>query len=58
MNWSFRPGVDPAEQLKELGDTLGIQNLRDVSVKEDTGNTYLYIYTDTKTFRALLAEVV
>lgn len=57
MNWSFRPGVDPQEQLKELGDTLGIQNLKDVSVQEDTGNTYLYIYTDTKKFRVLLTEV-
>jgi hypothetical protein len=57
MKWSFRPGAKVEEQLKELEDVLGIQNLRDVSVKEDTGNTYLYIYTDTKTYRTLLTEV-
>ena len=57
MNWSFRPGADPQEQLKELSDTLGIQNLKDVSVKEVAGSTYLYIYTDTKTYRTLLTEV-
>ena len=58
MNWSFRPGVDPAEQLKELGDTLGIQNLRDVSVKAVGSDTFLYVYTETKTFRVQLTEVV
>lgn len=57
MNWSFRPGIDPQEQLRELGETLGIQNLKDVSVKTVGADTYLYIYTDTKTFRALLTEV-
>ena len=58
MNWSFRPGVEPSEQLKELGDTLGLQNLKDVSVDtDDAGNTYLHIFTNDKKYKIQMTEV-
>jgi len=58
MPWDHRPGVDPAEQLKELGNTLGIQNLKDVSVEtDDTGNTYLQLFTNNKKFKINMTEV-
>lgn len=55
MNWTFRPGQEPQEQLKALEDNLGITNMRDVEVDETNG--YLYIYTDTKKFRITMTEV-
>lgn len=57
MPWSYRPDQDPQEQLKDIEDSLGIQNLRDVAVKDDSGTMYLYVYTDTKTYRVGLTEV-
>lgn len=56
-NWSFRPGVDPSEQLKELERTFGFTNLKDVSIVQVGADYYLQILTDTKKFRALLTEV-
>lgn len=58
MPWNYRPDQDPQEQLKAVEDSLSIQNLRDVSVKEDAGTMYLYVYTDTKTYRVGLTEVI
>jgi hypothetical protein len=56
MNWSFRPGVDPAEQLKELGNTLGIQNLKDVSIEEVAGVKVLQVLTKDKKYQIAMTE--
>ena len=52
MNWVYRPGNDPQTQLKEIEDTLGIQNLRDVQV--DEAALKLYLFTDTKKYSVAL----
>lgn len=55
MTWEYRPEVDPQAQLKDLGDELGIENLKNVDFDATTG--YLTIFTQTSKFRVLLTEV-
>ena len=56
MVWENRPGVDPAEQLKELGNTLGIQNLKDVSIEEVAGVKVLQVLTKDKKYQIAMTE--
>jgi hypothetical protein len=55
--WSHRPGVDPAEQLKELERTLGLTNLKDVSIQEVAGQKVLQILTQDKKYQITMTEV-
>lgn len=55
--WSYRPGCDPQEQLKELERTLGLQNLKDVSIQEVGATKVLQILTGTKKYQVTLTEV-
>lgn len=55
--WTYRPGVDPQEQLKELERTIGLQNLKDVSLETVGANTVLQILTQTKKYQVILTEV-
>ena len=48
--WTHRPGVDPEAQLKELERTLGLQNLKDVSIQDINGQKVLQIYTNDQKF--------
>lgn len=56
MGWEHRPGVDPAEQLKELGNTLGLQNLKDVSIEEVGGVKVLQVLTKDKKYHIPMTE--
>lgn len=52
--WSFRPGIPIEQQLQELEKTLGIDNLKNVSI--DT-NGLMTIFTQDKKFQVQLTEV-
>lgn len=58
MVWSYRPGVSNEDQLNNLENDLGLDNLRDAEIKDISGTFYLYIYRNSKTFRVALTEVV
>ena len=55
--WTHRPGVDPEAQLKELERTLGLQNLKDVSVQTVGATKVLQILTNDKKYHINLTEV-
>lgn len=55
MTWRFRPGMDPIEQLADLEQELGIQNLNGIEI--DAENGFLFVFTDTKKFRITMTEV-
>ena len=55
--WTHRPGVEPQEQLKELEKTLGLQNLKDVSIQEIAGQKVLQILTNDKKYHITMTEV-
>lgn len=57
MVWRNREGQDSEARFSDIEKTFGIQNLQDVEIVEDGGNVYLYIYTETKTYRTQLTEV-
>jgi hypothetical protein len=57
MSWSFRPGIAPEDQLKEIGETLGLQNLTDVSIEEVGGVKVLQVLTKDKKYHIAMTEV-
>lgn len=55
--WTHRPGVDPEAQLKELERTLGLQNLKDVSIQTVGTAKVLQILTNDKKYQITMTEV-
>lgn len=53
--WRNREGQNTDQKFKELEETLGVENLKDVSIDEE--NAYLFITTETKKFRIQMVEV-
>ena len=56
MAWRNREGQETEQRFKELEETLGIQNLKDVALLDEGGNKYLVVYTDTTKYRTQLTE--
>jgi hypothetical protein len=55
--WTHRPGVPSEDQLKELERTLGLQNLKDVSIQTVGATKVLQILTNDKKYHINLTEV-
>ena len=55
--WSHRPGMPPEDQLKELERTLGLTNLKDVSIQDVAGQKVLQILTQDKKYQITMTEV-
>lgn len=55
MVWNYRPDQDPQAQLLDIEKSLGVSNLRDVSIDETNG--FLYVFTETKKFRITMTDV-
>ena len=55
--WTHRPDMDPQLQLRELERTLGLQNLKDVSVQDVGGTKVLQIYQNNKKYHISMTEV-